>query len=390
MASASLRTTKSGKEYYLISVSRGRGQSAFTKRWYVPDGWSAKRIERELEKQKAVFELDCKNGAVKTRAEAKAERKIRCVPEMTFKQYCEDVFLPGRETSSAANTMICYRSILKNHVYPCIGELKMGEITPSILKNDFVDVQTGAKTTRDHIFTIAKIVFQKAYEDEDLPSNPMDRVKRPPVKKSERLNRKAESYTAEQLSGLLECVKSEPLIWRTMIFLFADTGCRRGEIAGLKWDCVDLTEKRILIKRTLNYMAGGGIYEEAPKNGKERVVFISDDIVDLLLELRSEQEESGVPSDYVFSEDGKPIIPPRINNRFRSIGYKYGIPHFHPHILRHSFASIAIENGADIASVSEKLGHSSKDITLRVYTHSNAEAQKRASEVFRNAIKQKE
>lgn len=72
---------------------------------------------------------------------------------------------------------------------------------------------------------------------------------------------------------------------------------------------------------------------------------------------------------------------------FKRFGERYGIKDFHPHKLRHSFASVAITNGADIASVSEKLGHSDKAVTLNMYTHADAESQKRASEIFRQAIK---
>ena len=56
--------------------------------------------------------------------------------------------------------------------------------------------------------------------------------------------------------------------------------------------------------------------------------------------------------------------------------------------LRHSFASVAITNGADIASVSEKLGHTDKAVTLRMYTHADQESIKRASQIFRDAVKQ--
>ena len=64
-----------------------------------------------------------------------------------------------------------------------------------------------------------------------------------------------------------------------------------------------------------------------------------------------------------------------------------GVQDLHPHKLRHSFASIAITNGADIASVSEKLGHTDKAVTLRMYTHADQESIRRASQIFRNAIK---
>ena len=61
---------------------------------------------------------------------------------------------------------------------------------------------------------------------------------------------------------------------------------------------------------------------------------------------------------------------------------------YSPHKLRHTFASIAITSGADVASVSEKLGHSDKAVTLRMYTHADQESMKRASQIFRDALKQ--
>ena len=79
-----------------------------------------------------------------------------------------------------------------------------------------------------------------------------------------------------------------------------------------------------------------------------------------------------------------PQSPTRYLKKFAA---RYGIDDLHPHKLRHSFASIAITNGADIASVSEKLGHSDKAVTLRMYTHADQESMKRASQIFRDALK---
>ncbi len=116
----------------------------------------------------------------------------------------------------------------------------------------------------------------------------------------------------------------------------------------------------------------------------------------MLRELKTEQRSDqivelipGLGVDWVFRQDGStmpmhPTSPKTFLNRFSK---KYGIEDFHCHKLRHSFASVAITNGADIASVSEKLGHADKSTTLRMYTHADAEAQKRAGDIFRNALK---
>jgi len=74
---------------------------------------------------------------------------------------------------------------------------------------------------------------------------------------------------------------------------------------------------------------------------------------------------------------------------FRQFGKRYGVEDFHPHKLRHTSASIALTNGADVASVSERLGHSDTAITLRTYTHANAESIRRAGQIVRDALKGK-
>lgn len=70
----------------------------------------------------------------------------------------------------------------------------------------------------------------------------------------------------------------------------------------------------------------------------------------------------------------------------KKLSARCGLDDLHPHKLRHTFASVAITSGADVASVSEALGHSDKAVTLRMYTHANAESISRASQIFREAI----
>ena len=93
---------------------------------------------------------------------------------------------------------------------------------------------------------------------------------------------------------------------------------------------------------------------------------------------------------YVFTQEGspEPIHPQSPARYLQNFARKYGVQGLHPHKLRHSFASIAITSGTDIASVSEKLGHTDKAVTLRMYTHADQESIKRASQIFRDAIMQ--
>ena len=130
---------------------------------------------------------------------------------------------------------------------------------------------------------------------------------------------------------------------------------------------------------------------DTPKNGKTRTIGVDPDVMLLLKHLRSEQASTGL-SRFVFTQDGsaEPMHPQSPTRYLKKFAERNGIENLHPHKLRHSFASIAITNGADIASVSEKLGHSDQAVTLRMYTHADQESINRASNIFRDALKEKE
>ena len=162
---------------------------------------------------------------------------------------------------------------------------------------------------------------------------------------------------------------------------------RRGEACGLQWADVDFTTGTVTICRNLQYTAEAGIYAAAPKNGKTRRVDVGEDVLDLLRELRRKQSERAI-SKWVFTQEGtaEPMHPTSPTHYFRVFGKKYGIPGFHPHLLRHTSASVAITNGADVVSVSERLGHSDTAVTLRMYAHANEESIRRAGQIVRNAV----
>lgn len=94
-------------------------------------------------------------------------------------------------------------------------------------------------------------------------------------------------------------------------------------------------------------------------------------------------------SQWVFTQDGSadPMHPQSPTRFFTKFGRRYGIENFHPHKLRHTSASIALTNGADVVSVSERLGHSDTAVTLRMYAHANEESIRRAGQVVRDALK---
>lgn len=90
---------------------------------------------------------------------------------------------------------------------------------------------------------------------------------------------------------------------------------------------------------------------------------------------------------FCFTRDnGKVLNPQAPTSYLARFGKKYGVENLHPHALRHTMATISIANGADIVSVSEKLGHAETSVTLDVYSHVNKQAQNRANQVLSQAL----
>lgn len=393
MASKRLKTTKDGRRYYEIRVSRGRGQSYLVSRWYVPEGWSARAIERELAKQAADFERRCKSGEVLSHTERKEKEKREAQEAAairTLKQYGEGVFMPAKAVRCSENTRSSFQGMLNKHIYPVLGDIKMPEIKSAQITKLLLNVQAEGKAhaTVVKIYNILNLLFKMAYLGDMIDRNPMDKVERPRPRKEEVCSGEVESYTAEELRYILQCVDKEPLKWRAMLHLLIDTGIRRGEACGLQWKHINFANHSITIAGNLCYTAEKGIYLDTPKSRKIRTIDIDPAITALLWELRLDQSQKAI-SQYVFTQEGssEPIHPQTPTRYMQKFAKRYGIEHLHPHKLRHSFASVAIVNGADIASVSEKLGHADKSTTLRLYTHADQESIKQASNIFREAIK---
>lgn len=393
MASTRKLTTKDGRAFYEISVSRGRGKSRLTRRWYPPEGWSRRAIERELQAVAAEFERQSDAGEVISRAECR-EREIRKAAEaakiLTFRQYGERVFMPAKTVTMSENSRANYQGYLDKKIYPALGDIKLPEITPAQITALLLEIQTQGKAhgTVVKVYTILHSFFKMAYLGDMIDHNPMDKVERPKPRKDEVKPTQASAYTAAEVQQIMTCLEREPLKWRTLIHLLIDTGIRRGECCALQWRNIDFKTGAITICGNLCYTKQKGVYLDTPKNSHTRTVYAGNDTIALLRQLQTEQSQKCI-SKWVFTQDGmaEPMHPQSPTRYLKKFSERYNIPDLHPHKLRHTFASVAITSGADIASVSEALGHSDKAVTLRMYTHADQESISRAAQIFREAIK---
>lgn len=393
MASTRKRTTKDGQVFYEIRVSRGRGKSYLTTRWYPPDGWSQKAIDRALTKEMADFERRCHEGEVISRAEQKEsnlQQKREAAKILTLKKFGEEVFMPTKTVTLSENARCTYQGNLTHWIYPALGDLKMPDITPANISALLLSMQSQGKAqaTCVKVYTILRSLFKMAYMSDVITINPMDKVERPKPRKDELKERDVEAYTIDEVQRIFSALANEPLKWRVLLRLLIDTGIRRGECCGLQWKDIDFRANTITISGNLCYTPQKGIYLDTPKSGKVRTIDVDPEIISLLRELRQEQASQAI-STYVFTQPNspEPMHPQSPARYMQKFAKRYNVPGLHPHKLRHTFASIAITNGADVASVSEKLGHSDKAVTLRMYTHADQESMKRASQIFRDALK---
>lgn len=396
MPSTRRKRTASGRDYYEIRVSQGRGKPYLTERWDVPEGWSQRAIDRELTRVAADFERRCKAGEVLTRPE-KQEQERQAERERakikTVRQYAEQVYLPQKAVTLARRTIDSYRWTFERYIYPAFGDSPMGAVGTAQISALLLHIQSDGQKHSSvmRLYRILSAFFKSAYLDDTIPKNPMDKVVRPVPRKDELKKGEPEAYTPEELTYILECLQHEPLKWCVLVTLLIETGMRKGECCALRWSNINFETGEITVAGSLAYTKTAGVYLDTPKNGRERVVDVTTPMLAMLREWRQEQAQRAI-SKWVFTKDGsaEPIHPDSPTQYLSKLGKRYGIEHLHPHKLRHSFASIAITNGADVVSISEILGHSDTSITLRTYSHASAESRRRACQVFQSVISTKE
>ena len=133
MASTKLMKTKDGRKFYRIRCSRGHGVSPYETRWYVPEGLSAKSIQRGLDKAIRDFENKIDAGEVQTRTQKKqhdAEEKAKEENISTLRQYAEKVYMPRFAISHSENSRANYQGQLNRYIYPKLGDMKLPDIKP--------------------------------------------------------------------------------------------------------------------------------------------------------------------------------------------------------------------------------------------------------------------
>ena len=195
-----------------------------------------------------------------------------------------------------------------------------------------------------------------------------------PVFAFELEHKEMKTLPVEQLTSFLREAKDSGVF--ELYYIELATGLRRGELLGLKWEDIDLEQGNLRVHRQIARINGEIV--EAPLKTKNayRTLPLSADAVGIL---REQKKKSG-NSPYVFpSPTGGPISPDSVLHMLHRVLKRAGLSKVRFHDLRHTFATLALQNGVDIKTVSGMLGHYSAGFTLDTYTHVTTSAKKEAA-----------
>lgn len=217
-----------------------------------------------------------------------------------------------------------------------------------------------------------------------IPSNPDKRTEPPKSKKKE-----MKYMNKVEVHKFLRVAKENEDRNYALFYLAIVTGMRQGELLGLKWKNVDLENGIITVKQSLKRMIGGGLVISKPKTKSSiRSIRIGTESIDVLngqmknLEIeKMNNKDLWQYKDFVFpSTIGTAMDPSGLVKKFKLSLKEAGLSGIRFHDLRHTSASLMLNNGVDIFVASKRLGHAKPSITLDVYGHLLSSAQNDVAE----------
>ena len=288
---------------------------------------------------------------------------------------------------------------LVEQIIPIIGDTKLSGLqAPEIARCINQLRESGRRdgtgglsgTSVQHILRTLNTALRAAVRSRKIVRNPVDDLDDDEKPRRERVE--LHVWSAEELASYLASTERGDRLYPLWVTA-ATTALRRGELAGLKWSDIDLDTGRLSVRRSRTQVRYE-VREDAPKNGRSRVVALDAATVEVLTRWRSRQRKERmafgpgrVDSGYVFTkQDGLPLHPAAMTSAFDRAVRRSGLPRVRFHGLRHSWATISLQAGTNVKVVLERLGHHSPAFTLSVYAHVLPGMQSEAAETFAGLV----
>ena len=375
-----------------MAKRRANGEGNLRKR---KDGrWEGRYTAgRDPETGKAIY----KNVLGKTQAEVKAKLKQAIeeakgldaakVGRYTIGQWMDVWFEHYAKVKVCPSSHQTYRGYIDNHIKPNIGKIPLEKLTSldlqkfykKLLEKGRVDrlesrhqaKGLSPKTVRN-LHQIIASAMKLAKEQRLILADPTEGCALPRLE-----HREMQTLPVEQLQSFLREAKDSGVF--ELYYLELATGLRRGELLGLKWEDIDLERGDLRVRRQIARINGEVV--EAPLKTKNayRTLPLAADTIDVL---KAQRKKAG-DSPLVFpSPTGGPISPDSVLHMLHRVLKRAGLPRVRFHDLRHTFATLALQNGVDVKTVSGMLGHFSAGFTLDTYAHVTTVSQRQAAKTM--------
>lgn len=260
-------------------------------------------------------------------------------------------------------TVVTYDNLLRNRILPAFGRRQLARLRPIDVQEWIAGMQ-GAGLSASHVRQASHLlggIMKAAVAEGLIAASPCDAVRLPRMR-----HREIVCFTAAEVERIAEAVRQP---YDLAIYLLAYGGLRFGELAALRRDDCDLDRQRLRVDEAVSDLSGQ-LHYGPPKNHQRRYVTIPPFLCTKLAEHLDNLVERDQRAFVITSPGGQPL---RYNNFYRRFWIRAlrdaGIAHAGIHSLRHTCASLLIEQGAPIKAVQAQLGHQSAELTLDRYGH---------------------
>ena len=257
-------------------------------------------------------------------------------------------------------TVQMYRNAYNNHVRQVLGGMELRDVRPVHIRSVMSEVAGMSESLQNKVLLTMRQIFATAIDNGLLLRNPCDKIKITPHAKP----RRKEYLTAAECDTLMEAV-SEPRA-RAFVALCLYCGLRREEALGLKW--TDLGADRLVVSRAMTFGSNQQLPVEELKNTASCRMLPMPDKLRQVLATTPRLAEYVVPAANGGDMTLSAFRRLWTSHVRRQVGFE-----LHPHMLRHTYATMLYRAGVDLRTAQQLLGHANIQMTARIYTHLEAE-----------------
>lgn len=357
------RKTKDGKPCYQIIIEQP------------PDARTGKRKRI----YKTVHGTKKQAEHIKTQMLSDLDNQTYIKPQTkTVAEWMNEWYDTYMKDFKSETTLKGYRLQIEKYIIPTIGDVPLQQLNANQIQKWVNDMKTkspasgkplSAKTVRN-IFLNLSAAMEQAFKLDMVKRNPCKNVTLPKTEKG-----KVDFYDTQEVQRLIECSKGTDMELFIMIAL--NLGLRRGELAALRWENVDMQNDIIHICENRVDGLDGKVITKKPKSesgirdipiSPSLKKFLQKHYTDFLVKKLKYQLKD--KEDYVLSQaDGKPYKPFSISHKFQKFLVKNNLRHIRLHDLRHTNASIMLQQGISPKVAQQRLGHSDFSVTMNTYSH---------------------